>query len=59
MSHAAALRCLGKRWLKVLWRMWQDRQPYKECLHQQNLRDHGSWVIARMTSNSNPVGQTL
>jgi len=23
-DHASALRCLGKRWLKVLWRMWQE-----------------------------------
>lgn len=59
MSHAAALRCLGKRWLKVLWRMWQDRQPYQQSLHEQSLRDHGSWVIARMSSNRNPAGQTL
>ncbi len=26
MSHAAALRCLGRRWLKVVWRLWQNRQ---------------------------------
>lgn len=51
MSHAAALRCLGKRWLKVLWRMWQDRQPYRESVHEQSLKDHGSWVIARMLAN--------
>jgi transposase len=56
MSHAAALRCLGKRWLKVLWRMWQDHQPYQESLHEQSLRDHGSWVIDRMTSTANLAG---
>lgn len=54
MSHAAALRCLGKRWLKVLWRMWQDRQKYSASLHEQSLRDHGSWVIDRMI----PSGKT-
>jgi transposase len=48
MSHAAALRCLGKRWLKVLWRMWQDRQCYDASVHEQSLRDHGSWVLGRM-----------
>jgi transposase len=42
MSHAAALRCLGKRWLKVLWRMWQDRQCYDPSIHQQSLKQHGS-----------------
>lgn len=49
MSHAAALRCLGKRWLKVLWRLWQDRQTYDASVHEQSLKDHGSWVLARMT----------
>jgi len=23
MAHAAALRCLGQRWLNILWKMWQ------------------------------------
>jgi transposase len=43
-SHASALRCLGKRWLKVLWRMWQDRTAYDESIHLQSLQEHGSFV---------------
>jgi len=46
MSHAAALRCLGKRWLKVLWRMWHDRKSYDATVHEQSLKEHGSWVSA-------------
>jgi transposase len=46
MSHAAALRCLGKRWLKVLWRLWQDRTRYDATIHERSLRDHGSWVTS-------------
>jgi transposase len=46
MGHAAALRCLGQRWLKILWRMWQDGLPYDEALHLRNQVAHGSWVIA-------------
>lgn len=53
MSHAAALRCLGKRWLKVLWRMWQDRQPYSTTQHEKSLREHGSWVVAHMIPSGN------
>jgi transposase len=45
-SHACALRCLGQRWLKILWKMWQTRRPYDAELHQQNQVRHGSWVIA-------------
>ncbi|MBL9138512.1 MAG: IS110 family transposase, partial [Verrucomicrobiales bacterium] len=37
-SHASALRCLGKRWLKILWRMWQDRQPYDESRYLAQLQ---------------------
>jgi transposase len=48
MSHAAALRCLGKRWLKILWRLWQDRVSYEIQIHQQSISQHGSWVYGRM-----------
>lgn len=27
-SLACTLRCLGQRWLKILWKMWQTRIPY-------------------------------
>ena len=43
-DHASALRCLGKRWLKILWRLWQDRQRYEESRHQHDQQQHGSWV---------------
>jgi len=45
-SHASALRCLGQRWLKILWKMWQTQTPYDEALHTRNQVEHGSWVIA-------------
>lgn len=44
MSHAAALRCLGKRWLKVLWRLWQERTRYDAQQHERSVKTHGSWV---------------
>lgn len=45
-THAAALRCLGQRWLKILWTLWQTGKPYDEALHTRNQVNHGSWVIA-------------
>lgn len=36
-AHYTALRCLAQRWLKILHRMWLDRVPYDEQLHQRNL----------------------
>lgn len=44
-SHACALRCLGQRWLKILWKMWQSRQTYDENRHALNQQRHGSWVL--------------
>jgi len=52
MAHAAALRCLGQRWLKILWRMWQNRTAYDEALHTRNQVAHGSWVIKLMESSA-------
>jgi len=45
MSHACALRCLGQRWLKILWKMWQTGTTYDEALHARNQVKHGSWII--------------
>lgn len=43
-AHASALRCLGKRWLKILWRLWTDRLIDDETRHQHNQQQHGSRV---------------
>ena len=44
-SHACALRCLGQRWLKILWKMWQSGTRYDAELHARNQIKHGSWVL--------------
>jgi len=55
-SHAGALRCLGHRWLEVLWKMWQDRRRYDGELHARNQQKHGSWVIQILTQ---PTSNTV
>jgi transposase len=45
MSHACALRCLGQRLLKIVFRMLQDKKPYDAELHALNQKKHGSWVL--------------
>jgi transposase len=32
-DHPHAIRTLGRAWLRVLWRCWQDRVPYDPALH--------------------------
>lgn len=44
-THAQALRCLGQRWLNIIYRMWQDRTHYNGELHTKNQLQHGSWVL--------------
>ena len=51
-SHACALRALGQRWLKILWKMWQTRTPYNADLHAKNQLKHGSWVLQMQTVES-------
>lgn len=45
MTHAQALRCLGQRWLKIIWKMWQTRSSYDPALHMRNQIAHGSWIL--------------
>jgi transposase len=45
MSHACALRCLGQRLLKILFRMLKNKTPYNAELHARNQQKHGSWVL--------------
>jgi transposase len=45
-GHANALRCLGIRWLKILWKMWQEHCCYDAERHMRNQTRHGSWVLS-------------
>ena len=33
-DHQRAIRTVGRAWSRVLWRMWQDRQPYDPARHR-------------------------
>lgn len=39
-SKNLAYRCLANRWLKVIWTIWQRRQPYDESYHLQQVQRH-------------------
>jgi hypothetical protein len=32
-DHPHAIRTLGRAWIRVLWRCWQDRVPYDPARH--------------------------
>jgi transposase len=52
MSHACALRCLGQRLLKIVFRIISDKVPYDAELHARNQTKHGSWVITLPAAKS-------
>jgi hypothetical protein len=57
MSHACALRCLGQRLLKIIFRMISDKQPYNAELHARNQQKHGSWVLALVDKTAAQTGE--
>lgn len=32
-DHPHAIRILGRAWLRIIWRLWQDRSPYDPARH--------------------------
>lgn len=57
MSHACALRCLGQRLLKILFRMIADKTPYNAELHALNQKRHGSWVLQLIKTPVTKIGE--
>ena len=45
-SHACVIRCLGQRWIKIIFKMWQSRTTYNPDPRQRNQIKQGSWVVA-------------
>ncbi len=41
-SHQAAVRALAFKWIRIMYRCWQDRRPYDESTYLQALQRRGS-----------------
>ena len=41
-GHHAAVRALAFKWLRIIWRCWQDRVPYDDAMYTQALIARGS-----------------
>ena len=46
MDHHEAIRKLAFKWQRIVWRMWQDRQPYDEARYLRSLEKHGVKIAA-------------
>jgi hypothetical protein len=44
-SHQAALRALAFKWVRILYRCWQDRAPCDEVRYLNALKRRGSPLL--------------
>jgi transposase len=44
-KHHAAVRALAYKWIRILYRCWQDRTPYNEALYLKALQPRGSPLV--------------
>ncbi len=47
MLHAA-LRALAFKWIRIIWRCWQDRTPYEEARYTRALHSRAAPLAARL-----------
>jgi transposase len=47
-SHQAAVRALAFKWLRLLFRCWQDRTPYAESVYRNALKHRGSPLLRNL-----------
>jgi transposase len=40
-AHETTLRKLANRWIRIIWRLWQDRSTYCEAVHVENRSKTG------------------
>ena len=45
-AHHTAVRALAFKWQRILWRCWQDRQPYDDARYEAALHKRNSPVVA-------------
>ena len=51
-SHNVAVRALAYKWIRVLYRCWQDRTPYDESKYLEALRRRGSPVLKQLAESA-------
>ncbi|MFN7944284.1 MAG: hypothetical protein U0Z53_02955 [Blastocatellia bacterium] len=51
-GHAAALRALAFKWIRIIWKCWQTRTPYDEARYLAQLRKTNSPLIALLEATT-------
>jgi transposase len=47
-THQAAIRALAFKWIRILYRCWQDRKPYDEAKYLLALKKKGSPLVTQL-----------
>lgn len=53
--HHVAIRALAFKWLRILYRCWQDRKPYNEATYLKALQKTGSPLLAAIAQPPSPA----
>ena len=53
-THHCALRSLAFKWIRILFRCWQQRTPYNMQIYWQALVRRGSPLLRRLPAAVNP-----
>jgi transposase len=51
-SHQAAVRALAFKWIRILFRCWQNKTPYDGSAYLSNLQQRGSPLIKNLANAS-------
>ena len=51
-AHQAAMRALAFKWIRILFRCWQDRTPYNESVYLQALNSRGSSLLQNLVKEA-------
>jgi hypothetical protein len=51
-AHQAAVRALACKWIRILYRCWQDRPLYDESVYLNALNNRGSSLIHNLAQGS-------
>ena len=51
-AHQAAVRALAFKWIRILFRCWQERTPYDEAVYLNALNRRGSSLIHHLAKGS-------
>ena len=51
-THQTAIRALAFKWIRILYRCWQDRQPYDEAKYLLSLKKKGSPLVKNLAAET-------